>query len=114
MDNNTGYIITSENAMLISYVSGLNLKTIEANKGWVACFNENWMPFWRLMPKNVAEQEKNFRLIFSKVDTPVLRSIEEIAAERNEVTRKYADKMHILNDEYDAIMEALSRKKQGL
>lgn len=101
MEPNTGYIITHENARLISSISGWHREVIWANIGWVAVYQENPFPRWSLMPKNAAELTPDFHYVDSTLNGLPSRSVKEIRAEWAEVNRTFGEKIEELQKELD-------------
>lgn len=66
MKNNSGYLITRENAFTVSLITGIPLSTLEANMGWVAVYSEDEayvVQKWALIPKSIAEKLPDFAFI---------------------------------------------------
>jgi len=101
MEPNTGYIITTQNASLVAQISGKELKTIEANIGWAAVYQENPYPRWSLMPKNVAEQFKDFKWVDSVLNGLPTRSQKAIREEWAQLNKEYSEKLAKLQEELD-------------
>lgn len=101
MDNHTGYIINAQNAELIANLTGKPLKIIAANIGWVAVYSNQWMPSWRLMPKNAAEMLSGFAYADSPLNGLPTRTIPEIIHDRSELNHMYSTRLAELNAEME-------------
>lgn len=117
MEKNTGYIITEQNAAVIANISGKEMKTLLANKGWVAIYQEDPYPVWRLLPRNAAEQIKDFTYIDSPLNGLPTRSEKDIRAEWSEVNKAYSEKVESLRKELERrklLDSETSQEKQPL
>lgn len=57
LETNTAYPITETNASTLSHISGIPLKTIQANARWTATYSEHRFPRWALVPKSRAMRD---------------------------------------------------------
>lgn len=101
MEPNTGYIITEQNARLVSTISGKELKTITANIGWVVLWDQDPYPNWYLMPRNVAERRKGFTYVDSPLNGLPTRSQKDIREEWTKVNKEYSEKLAVLQKELE-------------
>jgi hypothetical protein len=114
MEENTGYIITEQNANLVANLSGKDVSLLLRNKGWVAVYMEDPYPVWHLMPRKAAERIRGFKYVDSLLNGLPARSEKEIREEWAKVNKEYSEKVKSLNEELQRRKlwdEELSRKK---
>lgn len=111
MEDNTGYIVTPQNEGVLTHITGIPLKTLEANHGWVAHYSEKTLANrWALVPRSIAVQTPGFKLVkFEHIDEPApVREPDEILAEMQTDADAYFKRRRELEAELD---EAKDRKK---
>ena len=62
LQTQTAYPITETNASTLHHISGIDLKTFEANLGWCATFSEYRFPRWMIVPISVAVFDMEFEI----------------------------------------------------
>lgn len=59
MKDKTAHVVSSNNCQTLSFLSGIPLKTMQANPGWVALYNESRIPFWSLVPRRFFDNHRS-------------------------------------------------------
>lgn len=59
---NTAYPITESNAHVLSHLTGQPKKMLLANVGWCATYSTNRVPYWQIVPRDVAVYDMGFMI----------------------------------------------------